>query len=204
MKPQAAEILPITVAEYLAGEPLAECKHEFVNGQVYAMSGASARHNLIGLRVANLLTNHLTGQPCQVFAFDFKVHLHDAEVECFYYPDVFVACEPEDSHEYYRDFPRIIIEVISPSTRRTDTGEKLTHYRRVPSVAEIVFLEQDWPELLLYRRADGWKKHVYTQLDSSIRLDSIGFAAPLGAFYEATPFPPDVKRPWYLEGRADG
>jgi len=204
MSTQAAVQLPITVAEYLEGEPLAECKHEFINGQVYAMSGASARHNLIGLGLAGLLANHLRGGPCQVFAFDLKVHIDDKEIECFYYPDVFVACDPQDNHNYYRDRPKVIVEIISPSTRRTDIGEKLAYYRRLPSVEEIMFIEQDWPELLLYHRADGWHKHVYTQLDSVIRLDSIGFAAPLAAFYAATPFPPDVKRPWYLEGRADG
>ena len=94
--------------------------------------------------------------------------------------------------------------MLSPSTSRNDRGDKLANYKRIPSVEEIVYIEQDWPEIFLVRRSDRWKKHLYTQLDSPVHLESIDLTLPVSAFYRAAPFPDDVARPWYLRYREDG
>jgi len=196
--------LPITATEYLEGELRSEIRHEFVDGRVYAMSGASLRHNSICGETYELLKGHLRGGPCRTFIEAVKVQISDDLGESFYYPDVFVTCDVEDDQSHVVRHPTLIIEVLSPSTSRNDRGDKLATYKRIPSVEEIVLIEQDWPELVIYRRADRWKRHIFTQLDSIIRFDSINFAAPLAAFYQSAPFPPDVPRPWYLINREDG
>lgn len=194
----------ITVEEYLEGEKLADVRHEYIDGQVYAMSGASDRHNLIAGETFALLKAHLRGNPCQTYLLDLKVGYQEDGTRRFYYPDVFVSCDPEDSDPLVKTRPKLIIEVLSPSTWRTDRGEKSATYRPIPSVEEIVLIAQDWPEVTLFRRSDDWRPHTYTQLDSLVRFESVGFEAPLSAFYESAPFPPDVARPWYLHDRADG
>ncbi|MEI6673797.1 MAG: Uma2 family endonuclease [Verrucomicrobiota bacterium] len=199
-----ARKLPITTAEYLEGELRAEIRHEFVDGRVYAMSGASLRHNAICLEAAILLKQHLRGGPCRTFIESVKVQISDDLGEAFYYPDVFVTCEAADSDSHVVRHPKLIIEVLSPSTSRNDRGDKLATYKRLPSIEEIVLIEQDWPELVIYRRADRWKRHIFTQLESLIQLESIDFSAPLSTFYQSAPFPPDVERPWYLLNREDG
>jgi Uma2 family endonuclease len=194
----------ITVEEYLEGEKLADVRHEYVDGQVYAMSGASDRHNSIAGEAYALLKSHLRGGECRSYLLDLKVGFQEDGSHRFYYPDVFVTCDPEDADPYVKTRPKLIIEVLSPSTWRTDRGEKAETYRRIPSVEEIVLIAQDWPELTVFRRSDGWQPHTYTLLESVIRFDSVDFEAPLSAFYESTPFPPDVARPWYLQDRAEG
>lgn len=204
MSPSAAYKLPITAAEYLEGELRSEIRHEFVDGRIYAMSGASLRHNSICGEAYGLLKAHLRGGPCRTFIESVKVQIIDDLGESFYYPDVFVTCEEADDDTHVVRHPKLIIEVLSPSTSRNDRGDKLANYQRIPSVEEIVLIEQDWPELVIRRRSDRWKRHIFTQLDSIIHFESIDFAAPLAAFYQSAPFPPDVPRPWYLINREDG
>lgn len=91
--------------------------------------------------------------------------------------------------------------MLSPSTSRNDRGDKLATYKRLPSIQEIALIVQDWPELVIYRRVERWKHHVFTQPESIARLESLAFKAPLAAFYQSAPLPPDVQRPWYLINR---
>jgi Uma2 family endonuclease len=200
----SARKLPITAAEYLEGERSSEVRHEFVDGRIYAMSGASLRHNEICLDVALLLKNHLKGGPCRTFIEAVKVELADDLSESYYYPDVFVTCEPSDDDSHISRHPKLIIEVLSPSTSRNDRGDKLSNYKRIPSVEEIVYIEQDWPEIFIVRRSDRWKKHIYSQLDSPVHLESIDLTVTVADFYQSSPFPEDVERPWYLRYREDG
>jgi Uma2 family endonuclease len=200
----AASNLPITAAEYLEGELHSDIRHEFVDGRIYAMSGVSFRHNEICLDTALLFRDHLRGGPCRVFIEAVKVQIADDLGESYYYPDVFVTCEDADDKSHLARCPKLIIEVLSQSTSRFDRGEKLTNYKRIPSVEEIVYIEQDWPEIYIVRRSDRWKKHIYTQFDSLIHLESIDLTLPVSAFYRSAPFPEDVRRPWYLINREDG
>ncbi|KAB2637890.1 MAG: Uma2 family endonuclease [Verrucomicrobia bacterium] len=204
MPPSAAHKLPITAAEYLDGETRSEIRHEFVDGRIYGMSGASLRHNAICLETAARLNEHLRGGPCRTFIESVKVQISDELGEAFYYPDVFVTCEAADDDSHVARHPILVIEVLSPSTSRNDRGDKLATYKRLPSIQEIVLIEQDWPELVIYRRLERWKRHIFTQPESIVRLESIAFEAPLAAFYQSAPFPTDVQRPWYLINREDG
>jgi Uma2 family endonuclease len=199
----AAHKLPITAAEYLEGELRAGTRHEFVDGRVYAMAGASRKHNEICLDLAANLKNHLRGGPCRTYIEAVKVQIADDLGEAFYYPDVFVACEPGDDDSHVVHNPRVVIEVLSESTSRIDRSDKLINYKRIPTVEEIVLIEQDWPEILVFRRAERWKRNLYTQFATLVRLDSIGYAAPLASFYQSNPFPEDVKRPWYHINRIE-
>jgi Uma2 family endonuclease len=196
--------LPITAAEYLERERGADSRHEFLDGRVYVLSGDSLRHNQIAGEVALSVKAHLRGGPCRTFIETVKVQICYDLGEAYYYPDVVVTCEPADDDSHVVRHPKLIIEVLSPSTSRNDRGDKLANYKRIPSVEEIVHVEQDWPEIFLVRRADRWKKHLYTQLDSPVHLESIDLTLPVSAFYRAAPFPDDVARPWYLRYREDG
>lgn len=200
----AAKNLPVTAAEYLEGELHAEVRHEFVDGRIYAMSGASRRHNEICGETYSRLKDHLRGGPCRVYIEAVKVQIADDQGEAYYYPDVFVTCEPADDDSHLVRQPKLVIEVLSHGTSRHDRGDKLAAYKRLPSVEEIVYIEQDWPEIFLIRRADRWKKHIYTQLDSPVHLESIDLTLTVADFYHSAPFPEDVKRPWYLINREDG
>ena len=199
----SAHKLPITTTEYLEGELRAELRHEFIDGRVYAMSGASRKHNEICLDLASALRSHLLGGPCRTYIEAVKVRIADDAGEAYYYPDVFVACEPGDDDSHVINNPKLIIEVISDSTARIDRNDKLPNYKRIPTVEEIVLIERDWPEIHVFRRSEKWKRNLYTQFDTIVRLDSIGYAAPLSSFYQSNPFPEDVQRPWYHLNRIE-
>lgn len=199
----SAHKLPITSAEYLEGELRAELRHEFIDGRVYDMSGASRKHNEICGDLYSNLKAHLRGGPCRTYIEAVKVRIADDAGEAYYYPDVFVACEPGDDDSHVVNNPKLIIEVLSDSTARIDRNDKLPNYKRIPTVEEIVLIEQDWPEILVFRRSEKWKRNLYTQFDTIVRLDSIGYAAPLSSFYQSNPFPEDVQRPWYHLNRIE-
>ena len=119
--------------DYLEGEKVAEVRHEFVAGQVFAMAGASEEHNLIAGNVFAALHDHLRGKVCRVFTLDMKVRLYISAAHLFYYPDVLVACEPRDSNRYFKRFPKVLVEVLSPETDRTDRREKSVGYTQTKS-----------------------------------------------------------------------
>lgn len=199
----AAFQLPVTAAEYLEGESRSEVRHEFVDGRVYAMSGASRRHNEICLDLAAALQAHLRGGACRTYIEAVKVQIADDAGEAYYYPDVFVACEPGDDDSHVVRNPKLVVEVLSDSTSRIDRTDKLTNYKRIPSIEEIVLIEQNWPEIVVFRRSDQWKRHLYTQFETIIHFESIGFSSPLSAFYQSNPFPHNVPRPWYHLNRVE-
>jgi Uma2 family endonuclease len=170
---------------------------------ITAMSGASRRHNEICGDLYSALKSHLRGGPCRTYIEAVKVQIADDVGEAYYYPDVFVACEPGDDDSHVVHNPKLIIEVLSESTSRIDRTDKLTNYKRIPTVDEIVLIEQDWPEIVVFRRSEKWRRNLYTQFQTIVRLDSIGYAAPLASFYQTNPFPEDVKRPWYHLNRIE-
>lgn len=172
----------IPVAEYLAGEESAEVRHEYLAGEIYAMTGASARHNLICLNLASELRSHLRGGPCQVFMADLKLHLRVNADDYFYYPDLMVACRSDDSASHYREHPRVIAEVLSESTERIDRREKFFAYQRIAALEEYVLVAQDRAELTIYRRAAGWASTTLGAEDT-LALASLDFRLPVAAVY---------------------
>ncbi|HBJ85822.1 MAG TPA: hypothetical protein DDZ88_18495 [Verrucomicrobiales bacterium] len=172
-----------TVQDYLEAEKTSEVRHEFVAGDLYAMAGASEDHNFISLNIAAAIRNHLRGKPCKVFIHDMKVHVF-ANLTLFYYPDVMVVCDPEDTERYYKTRPRIIVEVVSSSTLNTDTREKLITFIQLPSLEEYVLVEQDSMTVTVHHRSKNWLPDVLTGADAVLELSSIGFSLPLREVYE--------------------
>ncbi len=133
-------------------ELLADTKHEFIDGEVYAILGASENHNLLSLNMASELRNHLKGSPCRTFMADMKVKV----ASNFFYPDVMVVCQDDNDNEYYKTAPVIIVEVLSKSTRRFDQTDKRLRCQRIPSLEEYVLIEQDKGEIEVFSKKDQW------------------------------------------------
>jgi len=172
----------ISVVEYLANEKASPVRHEYVDGQMYAMAGASDRHNRIALNLASRLNDHLNGGPCEVFIADMKVTVDPL---VYYYPDVVVTCDPPGSDPYVRTQPHLIIEVVSPSTERIDRHEKLFAYRRVSSVQEYVLVLQDRMQVEVYRRQseDEWSREIFIQSEEHVHFAAVGFTMSVGDIY---------------------
>jgi Uma2 family endonuclease len=179
---QPATIHRVSVEEYLAGEQTAEVKHEYVNGEVYAMVGVSDRHEIIALNLASALRSFLKGGPCQVFFGGVKVRIRIASDERFYYPDIMVACDPSDRDPYYRDRPRVLMEVLSPSTERIDRTEKGEAYRQIDSLQEYLLVTQDQRRVEVQRRENGWGSVVYERT-GRVRLACLDLTLDLDAIY---------------------
>lgn len=131
---------PLDVEEYLQAEQTSLVKHEFVGGEVYAMSGASRRHNRIaGATYARLLAA-AGADPCRVYMADVKLR---AARDIVYYPDVMVACGPETGDPYVEDQPCLVVEVLSPSTEQIDRREKLLVYKQIPSLRAYLIVSQE-------------------------------------------------------------
>ncbi len=184
---EAARKIPLSPADYLAGEQLTELRHEYVDGAVYAMAGARKTHNLVAGNLARALHVHLRGTPCQVFISDIKVHVAWDWRERYYYPDVVVACEPDDADPYVIEKPKLIVEVLSESTERKDRADKFYAYRRLGSLQEYVLVAQDAARVEVYRRDTGWDLEIYEVIEALIELRSIGLSLTVREIYEGLP-----------------
>jgi len=168
----------IGTEEYLQGELSSEIKHELIDGQAYAMAGASANHERISMTLARKLGNHLENLPCEPFGSDLKVKVGLN----FFYPDVSVDCDFDESQPYFTETPIIIIEVLSKSTRKTDQTIKRRAYLNLPSLQEYVLIEQDFVDVEVVRRSEGWQsKHYY--LGDEVTFESIELTVAVEAIY---------------------
>ncbi|SRR6266404_2791610 len=140
----------MSVEEYLESEKDGTIRHEYVDGEVYAMSGVSKRHNRVATNLTVELSARLRGGPCQVYISDVKVFIK--ALNCFYYPDVVVACDPEDNDDYFVNRPVLVVEVESPSTSLIDRHEKLMAYRKLESLLEYLRLAQDSISAVVFHR----------------------------------------------------
>jgi Uma2 family endonuclease len=164
---QAAPRL-LSVDEYLQMDFEGSARYEYIAGEIFAMAGAAVRHGII---VGNLFANfhaQLRGGPCKVFAADTKVRLRVDRGDIFYIPDIVVACGPFDTAalnlQYLTD-PRVVIEVLSPSTEAIDRREKAFNYRYAPSLEEYVLVAQRSLNVTIYRREADWMPVVLTKRD---------------------------------------
>jgi Uma2 family endonuclease len=183
--PKAADW--ISADEYLEGERRAEVRHEYVDGRVYAMAGASDDHNRIAGNIFAELRERLRGQRCEPFINDMKVKIPPAFADVYYYPNVLVACDPTDNARYFRERPTVIIEVLSPETERTDRREKAIAYRQIATVEAYVLVEQERMAVTILRRTEpGWQSEVIDAPGSILKLPGIGVEISLERFYERT------------------
>jgi Uma2 family endonuclease len=168
----------ISVEEYLEGELSSDIKHELVDGYVYAMAGASANHERISVNVLRKLGNHLENKPCEPFGSDMKLRINSN----FFYPDVMVDCHFDNSEPYFTETPIIIVEVLSKSTRKKDTTLKFISYINIPSLQEYVLIEQDFVDVQVFRRSEGWLVRHYF-LGDEITFESIGLTLSVEDIY---------------------
>ncbi|AFZ11946.1 protein of unknown function DUF820 [Crinalium epipsammum PCC 9333] len=174
----------MTAEEYLEWEAKQEFRHEYVDGEILAITGGSIPHNDIALNFYTALRPHLRKRGCRVNVSDVKVQAN--KNSRYFYPDLVVSCEPEDlkSREFIQH-PKVIIEVLSPSTASYDRNKKLKYYRQIPSLQEYVLVDSEEIAVEVYERGEGkmWLYYPYTEGDA-IALKSIDFECPIELLYE--------------------
>jgi Uma2 family endonuclease len=169
--------------EYLAAENDGDVRHEYVDGQVYAMVGASEGHSIVKLNVTLWLAARIP-LGCRLFDGDMKLRVDRASETRFYYPDHFISCGQADPKQYFRSDATLVVEVLSPSTARIDRYEKLQAYTSLPTLIEYLLIDQAVPTVELFRRKSSWARENY-QLVDTIRLDSVSDELPVSAIYRS-------------------
>lgn len=184
----------LTPEEYLAIERAAPFKSEFINGEMYAMAGASSKHALVTNNVGGELRNRLRGGRCRAFSGDLRVHVPDTGL--YTYPDVSVVCGPpqfvSDQFDTLTN-PTLIVEVLSPSTENYDRNTKFIHYQRLASLRDYLLVAQNQARVEHYARQEGnpnqWLLTVLTELSASVQLASLGIELPLAEIYDGVELP---------------
>jgi len=171
--------------EYLQGEVSSEIRHEYVAGNVYAMSGGTLDHQRVAGNFFRLAGNQLAGKPCFPTGSDFKLRVMlDQDEEAFYYPDGMVICVPVPGDALFTDSPSVILEVLSPNTRRNDEVQKFRDYLTIPTLQTYILAETDSPFLTLHRRdATGFRRETLAGLDTTLDLPEAGISIPLAELY---------------------
>jgi Uma2 family endonuclease len=179
----------ISPEDYLQLEAQSPLRHEYVAGGIYAMTGASLRHNIIALNLASALRSHLKASPCRVFIEGVKLHV--TRDNAYYYPDLIVSCDPRlqtiTGDSVAIDQPTVLVEVLSASTEGVDRREKFLAYRKLASLKEYVLVQQEKIEIELFRRQGdvGWEHCVFSAGDE-LSLISLDFRCALSDVYEGS------------------
>jgi Uma2 family endonuclease len=180
-----------TPDEYLALERAAEYKSEYLDGEIFAMSGATEDHNLITLNIAAELHHQFAGQPCRAYTNDMRVRV--AASGLYTYPDVVAVCGPREFLDERRDTllnPTVIVEVFSPSTEAYDRGEKFARYWRLASLTDYVLVAQDRVRVEHFtRQGAGWFLTAFDTLEATVRLAALSATLPLAAIYATVELP---------------
>ena len=170
--------------EYLETEKSSLIKHEYIQGQIYAMAGASDAHVTITANLVALLRNHIRGSGCRIYVADMKVRIESLDV--FYYPDIMVTCDERDTNfEYFKGYPSLIIEVLSPSTEALDRGDKFSDYQELETLQEYVLISQNRQRVDCFRRnSEGrWELYSY-RVNQELQFTSVSFCCSLNDVYE--------------------
>jgi Uma2 family endonuclease len=188
---------PMTPQVYLEWEQQQPIKYEYINGQVFAMTGGTLPHNSIALNLASALKLHLRGKPCKVFMADAKVGVSPNGP--FHYPDVMVTCDDRDlTARQVVYHPCLIVEVLSPGTEDIDYGKKFRNYRRIDTLKEYVLIETETMIVDCYRinEQGKWELTAYALEEITadptkfeIQLASVDFHCPMSLLYEDVVFP---------------
>jgi Uma2 family endonuclease len=184
--------LPMTAAEFLAWDASQTIKHEFVRGEVFAMTGATKAHIRLTLNVAMSLLQHLRGSPCSTYAADIKLRVETAD--SYFYPDVLVTCSTTDAADpaIVRE-PILVVEVLSPSTAAYDTGAKFAAYRQLPTLREYVLIDPQSRRCDAYRPGPNgrWELHPF-EAGQDLALASVDLVVPNADLWDEVP---EVERP---------
>ena len=187
----------MTPQQYLDWEAQQPLKYEYIDGQVFAMTGGTIPHNDIALNLASALKAHLRGQGCKVQMADAKVGV--SQNGPFHYPDVMVTCDPRDQRARQVIYhPCLLVEVLSPGTEAVDRGRKFRHYRRIDTLKEYVLMDADRYSVECYRLNEkgNWELTVYSleeptadPSDLEVHFTSVDFHCPISLLYENVVFP---------------
>lgn len=178
-----------TVQEYLEGEETAEVKHEYLDGEIWAMVGATDAHVTIAGNLFFLLKQKLKGTPCRAFISDMKVNVEKADA--FFYPDVLVTCDRKDrENSLYKQYPLFIAEVLSPSTEAFDRGRKFSIYRQLDSLQTYWLADSQKMTIDCFNRTtkDEWLLHSYDKAQETIQIAALEIDFPLSELYEDTTY----------------
>ena len=177
-------------ADYLSGELTSTVKHEYLGGIVHAMAGAGNRHNDIVVNITSALHLRLRGRPCRPCNSDTKVRIRLPTQIRYYYPDASVVCRPNPAEDSFHDEPVVIVEVLSPSTRRIDMTEKQEAYFAIPSLLVYLLVEKDSAAVTAYRRTPhGFVAEVFSGLEANLPLPEVDIELPLADVFERVDFP---------------
>ena len=183
-----------TVEEYLRLEQAASDRHEYHDGQILAMAGGSYEHSVIVSNINRALGNALDGKPCRTLDSNLKVGI--PRTGRFVYPDVHVICgppqfDPRDETRQTVSNPRLVVEVLSPSTEAYDRSGKFNQYREIDSFEEYVLVSQDRASVeTFFRQTDGtWLFTPSAGMAAAVKLRSVGVELPLAAVYGGVVFP---------------
>lgn len=188
---QPVPYIPLSVQDYLRLEAESAVKHEYVAGEIYAMSGASERHNRVAGNAFFHLRTAARGGPCGVYISDMKLRV--VGQDAFYYPDVMLCCDPADDHPQYKTSPCVIVEVLSPSTVNIDRREKWLAYRGLRSLRAYLLVEADRRLADYYlRNAEGGWQTGRLEDGEVLNIDcgALALALTLDDLYEDVALPP--------------
>jgi Uma2 family endonuclease len=179
----------LTIEEYLQFEKESPEKHEDYKGEIFAMSGASVRHNIIQMNLAAIFIMQLKGKPCQPYGSDMRIHI--PENTLFTYPDLSIICGdviPSEEDDNTATLPTVIIEILSPSTRQYDKGTKFYLYRQIPSLKQYILIDSEsiHVEAFGLNERDHWELTEYKQLAENVELPALGFSVPMAEIYYRT------------------
>jgi Uma2 family endonuclease len=185
-----AELL-LPVEEYLIAERRSEVRHEYLGGAVYPIAESSEEHNVLIGSLGTLLHSHLRGRRCRTFMLEMKVRLRLVGDEVLYYPDLMVACDPRDTDRYFKRYPSVLIEVLSPDTERTDRQEKRFSYLGIETLEAYILVAQDRMEVTVFRKSADWQPEILRAPTDLLRLPHLDFEVALSAIYEGLSHRPD-------------
>lgn len=181
----------LTPQDYLAFERKSEIKHEYFDGEIFAMAGAKRNHNIVNQNLNGLIWQHLKNKDCESYSGDMRVFV--PETGLYTYPDLVVVCgEPQFQDDVLDTLlnPTLLVEVLSESTEGYDRGKKFQHYRSIESLQEYVLVSQDeaWIEKYVKRGGGFWMLSEAVGLDSSIEFSSIECKIALSEVYDKIDF----------------
>jgi Uma2 family endonuclease len=177
--------------DYIQLEEFSKVRHEYLDGMAWAMAGGSPEHARIAANISSALVTQLANRRCAIFSSDLRVRVPATGLAT--YSDVSVVCgqlelDPEDFTRHTVTNPKVVIEVLSPSTESYDRGEKLAHYQQLASLEEVVLVATEKQRIDVWRRTpEGWRSQQVEQ--GTVELESIQAALPLAAVY-ADPLAP--------------
>ncbi|MDX1977756.1 MAG: Uma2 family endonuclease [Pseudanabaenaceae cyanobacterium bins.68] len=180
--------LKFTPEEYFAWQEQQEVKYEYIDGEVYAMTGGTLNHSEIACNLISLLKTHLNGSACRVLNSDARVSIHRANQ--YVYPDISVTCDRRDQETtQFITYPCLIVEVLSPTTEAYDRGKKFKLYQRADSLVEYVLVNPEEIEIDLFRKNEGSRWEVLNYLAGDlVELESLNLTFAIEQIYQGIRF----------------